>query len=268
MLRFSVSKVTKVFTEYEVRWRKKVTTPADAARFLDAVGYCLLFPIKNLPLPSLYYAVSRKDDPDWDQYARKIWEWKDELPRKRRAFYGKYFKGRGSFISLEMLPRLLAMHDTAAEPDDYESFYAAGRIRADARAVWEALAKHGPLATLELRHACKMEATTGNVGFKRAMLDLQRLLLVVHFGAEQETAAWASGRFELTCRAFPRETAAARRISKEAARAAIAAKYLEWHPGATPALLARLFAWSKDEALAAHNRSRTDAGERKRGDGS
>lgn len=260
--------MAKVSTEYEVRWPKKVATPADAVRFLDAVGYCLLFPIKNLPLPSLYYAVSRKDNPDWDQYARRIWEWKDEFPRKRRAFYGKYFKGRGSFVSLEMLPHFLAMHDTAVESGDYDSLYPAGRIRDDARTVWEALAKHGPLATLELRHECKMETTAGNVRFKRAMLDLQRLLLVVHFGAEQETAAWASGRFELTCRAFPRETSAARRISMEAARAAIAGKYIEWHARATPMLLARLFGWSKDEALAAHNRSRIDVSEAKPGDGS
>lgn len=247
--------MAKVSTEYEVRWPKKVATPGEAARFLDAVGYCVLFPIKNLPLPSLYYAVSRKANPDWDQYARKIWEWKDELPWKRRAFYGKYFKGRGSFISLKMLPHFLAMRETAVEPGEHATFYGAGRIRDDARTIWEALAKHGPLATLELRHACKMETTAGNVRFKRAMLDLQRLLLVVHFGAEQETAAWASGRFELTCRAFARETGAARQISREAARAAIGAKYLEWHPGAAPALLARLFGWSKGEALAAHRES-------------
>lgn len=249
--------MAKVSTQYEVRWPKKVATPADAVRFLDAVGYCLLFPIKNMPLPSLYFAVSWEANPDWDQYATKIWSWKDELPRKRRAFYGKYFKGHGSFLSLKMLPNFLAVQGTAVQPDDYDTFYAAGRIRDDARTIWKALAKHGPLATLELRHACKMEMTSGNVRFKRAMLDLQRLLLVAHFGAEQETAAWASGRFELTCRAFPRETAAARRIPKEAARATIARKYLEWHPDAAPALLARLFGWSKDEALAINRKSET-----------
>ena len=246
----------KISTEYEVRWGRKVATPADVARFLDSVGYCLLFPIKNMPLPSLYYAVSHKDEPAWDQYALKIWDWKDELPRKRRAFYAKYFKGRGSFISLRMLPHFLAMHETAVEPGDYEGFYAAGRIRDDARTIWKALAKHGPLATLELRHACKMETTAGNVRFKRAMLDLQRLLVVVHFGSEQETAAWASGRFELTCRAFSRATAAARRIPKETARATIAAKYLERHPHAAPALLARIFGWSKGEALTAWGESK------------
>ncbi len=136
-------------------------------------------------------------------------------------------------------------------PSDHERFYAEGRISADARAIWEALERHGPLATLELRHAVKMETTAGNIRFKRAMLELERKLVIVHFGTEQETAAWASGRFELTCRAFAAQTAAAHEISPAAARAAIAAKYLEWQPAAPLAILRKLFGWSKADALAA-----------------
>ena len=240
--------------EGEVRWPRRVKTLADAVRFIDAMGYCLLFPIKNLPLPSLYYACARRDihlGPCWDQYCQKIWHWKDEFGLKRSAWYAKYFKGRGTFISMAMLPNFLAMRGTAAAPGDHEAFYAAGRIGHDARTVWRALEEHGPLATLELRHACKMETTAGNIRFKRAMLELQCMLLVVHFGAEQETAAWASGRFELTARAFPVQVSAAPRITPEAARAAIAAKYLVWHGGALPGLVARLFGWSKAETLAA-----------------
>jgi len=237
--------------EDEIRWQRRVRTAADAVRFIDAVGYCLLFPIKNLPLPSLYYAVARRYPLTWDRYTEKIWDWKDELPRRRRAFYAKYFKGRGTFISLKLLPAFLAMQETAAEPGDHERFYSGGRISHDARVIWAALERHGPLATLELRHACKMDSKAGNVRFKRAMFELQRLLFVVHFGAEQETSAWASGRFQLTCRAFPREAALARRITPEAARAAIAAKYLHWHPDAPPARLVRLFGWSKAEAARA-----------------
>jgi hypothetical protein len=220
-------------------------------RYLDAVGICVLFPIKNLPLPSLYYAASRHAQPDWDRYAQKIWPWKDELPHRRRGFYAKYIRGRGTFLSLKMLPSFLAVEGSAVAPGDHARLYTAGLIGADARALWETLEKHGPLATLELRHACKMETTAGNVRFKRAALELQRRLLVVHFGAEQETRAWASTRFELVCRAFPRETSAARRISPESARAAIGRKYFEWHPEATPVLLARLFGWSRADAVAA-----------------
>jgi hypothetical protein len=244
----------KVTLEYEIRWPGRVLTLGGAVKYIDAAGFCLLFPVRNVALPSLYYAVTGRNPHEkmvWDEYSQMVWRWKDELPRRKRALYAKYFRGRGTFISLEMLPHFLAMRGTAATADDHERFYADGRIRDDARVIWEALTKHGPLATLELRNACGMDAKAGNVRFKRAILELQCLLAVVHFGAEQETAAWASGRYELTCRAFPKETAAAHRISAEEARATLATKYLEWHREATPTQVARLFGWSKDEAVTA-----------------
>lgn len=235
----------------ELPWPHRVKTAADAVRFIDAVGFCLLFPVKNVPIPSLYYAMARRVPITWDKYSAKLWEWKDELPRKRRAFYAKYFKTRGTFISLKYLPHFLAMHETAAAPEDAERFYSAGRISHEARAIWQALAGNGPLATLELRNACKMETKAGNQRFKRAMLELQCLLIVTHFGAEQETDAWASNRLELVARAFPKQVEEARKITSEAARAGLAQKYRTFYPGASLMQVARLFTWSKAEAEAA-----------------
>ncbi|MCL5287101.1 MAG: hypothetical protein M1453_03790 [Acidobacteria bacterium] len=239
---------------HEISWRARVRTATDAVRFIDATGFCVLFPLKNVPLPSLYYACARRGihlGPGWDKYCEMIWEWKDELPHRRRAYYSKCLRGRGMFVSVKLLPHFLAMRDSAAAASDYERFYAAGRISHDALVIWKVLEEHGPLATLELRHACKMESKTGNVRFKRAMLELQCHMVLVHFGAEQETAAWPSSRFELTARAFPRQVAAARSISSEAARCAIAHKYLEQQPTASPATLMRLLGWTKAQAVAA-----------------
>ena len=240
--------------EHEIRWPRRVLIAAEAVKFINAMGYCMLFPVTNVALPSLYFAVTRRNPHEkmvWDKFSAMVWNWKDELPRRRHAFYAKYFRGRGTFISLRLLPHFLAMRESAASAGDYERLYSEGRITENARVIWEALAEHGPLATLELRHACKMETPAGNKRFKRAILDLQRLLIAVHSGAEQETAAWASGRYDLTCRAFPKETSTALRIAPEDARCSLAAKYLEWHPQAAPAQLARLFGWTKDEASAA-----------------
>jgi hypothetical protein len=233
---------------------ERVTTLAEAGKYIDAAGFCMLFPVNHVPLPSLYTAVTRRNPSAgivFDRHFEKLWRWKDELPRRRRAYYAKYFRGRGTLISLQQLPYFLAMREAATAPGDHARFYAAGRIRDDARVIWKALEEHGPLATLELRHLCRMETKAGNARFKRAMLDLQMLLVVVHFGSEQETGAWASGRFELTWRAFPKQTAAARNISPELARAKLAAKYLEWLPTAPPVQLARLFGWSKRDTLVA-----------------
>jgi hypothetical protein len=237
-----------------LRWHKRILTPAEAVRFINASGFCMLFPVKNVPLPSLYYAVTRRNphvEFKWDRYSEMIWKWKGIIPQRKRAFYGKYFRARGTFISLNKLPYFLAMQETAIEPNDYTKFYSAGRITENAHTIWEALATHGPLATLELRNVTKMDSKAGNVRFKSAMSELQRMLIVVHFGTEQETAAWASGKFELVCRAFPKETAAARAITPEAARAALAAHFLVLCPESPSKDVARLFGWTKAETTTA-----------------
>lgn len=255
--------LSKVTLEDEIPWPRRVLTLAEAVKYIDAAGYCMLFPVTNVPLASLYYAITHRNPHEkmvWDKLSIMVWRWKDELPRRRRAYYAKYFRGRGTLISLKQLPNFLAVQDAATSSGDHGRFYSDGRIGADARTIWEALDEHGPLATLELRHACKMDSKAGNIHFKRAILDLQRLLIAVHFGAEQETAAWASGRYELTCRAFPDQTAAARRIGPEQARRALAAKFLEWHTDSSPSQLARLFGWSKTDAVAAVKTANSETG--------
>jgi hypothetical protein len=246
--------------EFEIAWPRRIVTITEAARYIRAVGYCMLFTVESVPLPSLYYHVTKRNRLDkriWDKYSEMVWRWKDELPRRRKAFYGKYFRGRGTFISLEQLPNFLATEDAAAAPGDHARFYAEGRIGENPRAIWEALDEHGPMATLELRGACKMDTKAGNVRFKRAIVELQRALIAMHSGTEQETGAWASGRYDLICRAFPKETAEAKKISPEAARKRLADKFREVRKDATAQQLARLFGWSKEEAAAALEGSRS-----------
>jgi hypothetical protein len=55
-----------------------------------------------------------------------VWRWKDELPRRRRAFYAKYLRGRGTFISLCQLPYFMDMRETAVLPSDHARLYACG----------------------------------------------------------------------------------------------------------------------------------------------
>jgi hypothetical protein len=238
-------------TNHELPCLLSIRTPSDAVRFINLVGFCVLFPVKNVPLSSLYYAVAKRPPTGWGKYSQLIWKWKDELPKSRRAFYGKFFKGRATFLSLEFLPHFLATEGTALDANEAEEFYEAGRITRNALELWQALAQHGPLPTLELRHACKLETQAGNARFKKAMLELQGLLIVTHSGAAQETEAWASSRFDLVARSFPQQVRQARRISEEDARTAIAAKYCTLYPAASPVQVARLFGWTKAQAVTA-----------------
>ncbi len=237
----------------DMRW-PRVRTALQAVAFIRTVGCCLLFPVRRLPLPSLYWAVARRPiqlGPEWDAACEKIWTWKDELPRRRRAWYGKYFRGRGTFIAAELLPHFLALQTLPFSRHDPERLYAEGTLSAAAAVLWTTLQREGPLATVALRHACGMTSPADHLRFQRALLELQTKLVITHFGAEQETAAWPSSRFELTARAFPRAVAAAERLSPLEARAAIVRRYLSWRPLAAPVELARLFKWSREETLAA-----------------
>ena len=69
----------------------------DAARFIDAVGFCLLFAsTQKIELPSLFEAVKGRRDAhidDWDADSDRVWEWKNDLPARKRAYYGKALAG-------------------------------------------------------------------------------------------------------------------------------------------------------------------------------
>ncbi len=237
-----------------------IRTIAQAARYIDRVGFCLLFPSKKLPLPSLIEASkgralrNYKPCADWSDDFVRLWRWKDELPRKRLAYYGKYFRGRGVFLSLEFLAYFYCLEGNPARlgaGDAFERLYRAGKITADAHAVCAALAKRGPQATLELRYGLGWESKRGNRRFKRALLELQQRLLIVHWGTKAETRAWESAVYQLTARAFPKAVRAAAKLSPDVARQRIAAQYRKHRAHAKPQEVARLFGWTRAEAQAA-----------------
>ncbi len=231
-----------------------IRTIAQAARYIDRVGFCLLFPSKKLPLPSLIEASkgralrNYKPCADWSDDFVRLWRWKDELPRKRLAYYGKYFRGRGVFLSLEFLAYFYCLEGNHGTRDEYERLYREGKTTADAHVVCTALVERGPQATLELRYGLGWEAKRGNRRFKRALLELQQRLLIVHWGTKAETRAWESAVYQLTARAFPKAMRAAAKLSPDVARQRIAAQYRKHRAHAKPQEVARLFGWSRAEA--------------------
>jgi len=243
---------------------------AQAARYIDKVGYCLLFPIKGLRLPSLWAAVKGKTPRSfnlvaaWDDDALRLWDWKDELPRRRLAFSGKVFRGKKSLISLAYLPCFYRLAGNPGSANEYVQLYREGKISPEARAICEELFRHGPQATLALRHALGWTSPRQNRRFKRALEELQRRLLIVHWGVKAETHAWESVVYQLTPRAFPRAVRAAAKLTAEKARRRIAANFRRLVPGATPADAARLFGWTREDARAAFDWARLELSRRGR----
>jgi hypothetical protein len=214
---------------------RRIKTMLEAARWIDSVGFCLLFATTQpIELPSLFEAVKGRRNAhidDWDADADLVWGWKNELPATRRAYYGKALTGKPIFIARAMLPYVLAI----AAPTDLQTEYARGRISYEAKRVYDTLSSIGPTPTIALRQATGLD----NVRYHRALDELQRLLVVMPVGATTEQSAWPSQIFDLVSRWFPHQFARAQTIHLDQAYRVIVRRYVETVVAAQPATLQR-----------------------------
>jgi hypothetical protein len=164
-----------------------------AVAFLEDVGFALLFPTAKLAAPSLWEAVAGDAAEPFaagmGTNEQKVWTWKDELPQRGYAWYGAFVGRRGSFLSPTLLAALYpghgAIHDHEALP-----------LSAAAHEIAAALAGH-PLPSDALR------ALVGDRNrYQRAVLELQRNLLITTAGVQENRTGWPSSRLDLTCRHF------------------------------------------------------------------
>lgn len=225
-------------------------TMGEAARFIDSVGFCLLFAsAQNLELPSLFEAVKGKRDAhieDWDADSDRVWVWKNDLPAAKRAYYGKAFAGKPVFVSLKMLPYLYALN--ARDVRDAEA-YRHGRISHEAKRVYDALHERGPMPTMALRAAAGFGRDTNR--YHRALDDLQRALVVMPVGAVIEGGAWPSQIFGLVAPWFPREVERAEDLDVSVARREIVRRYVQTVVAGKPGMIARLFGMAREDVNAA-----------------
>ena len=215
----------------------RIRTLDQAAAWLDRVGFALLFPSRGIALPSLWEAQGRKviKGPTWDADMARLWEWKDQLPRRRRAWYGKLIRGKGTLVASRLLPHFSAAMNTPWELDAAETLYSRGRLSPEALKIARVLRDQGPQPTLALRYAAGFEDVRRNARFKKAMTELGARLLITHFGTKKEEgAAWPSTVYELVPRAFSRLSKRARELSAEGARREIERAYLSLSLAATP----------------------------------
>jgi hypothetical protein len=226
------------------RWwltKRKVGSLSRAAAFIDDVGFALLFPKKGVVLPTLYEAVSDQPlsgiEDYWSADVDRIWGWKDELPRRGLAWYGRFLRGRPSFLAP---PLLVDLYPRTGRPDDFED---AGLSPA-AHRIARILLRSGPQSTAALREALDVEGRRASDAFSRTVGELTRALVVTHFGAEKAGAGWPTPILELTARAFE----IPRRRNATAARPRAARRFLDTMLEARPPDLVSAFGWGTDGA--------------------
>lgn len=226
----------------------KIVRRAEAVKFIDSVGIALLFPGDNLALPDLWSAINGyqraipRHHHDWA--LSKTWNWKDEIPTRKEAWYGKLIRGKPAFISLEMLPAIYAMSPNYGELDDYLEAYADGVLSKEAKEIYEALMQNGPMPTSDLRKAVGMKGGGDNARrFERAIAELQTGLKIVKSGISDSNRWKYCYVYDLLLRWMPTLGEAARTFTGRTAMRHLITRYLETSVAAPVALFPRLFGW-------------------------
>jgi hypothetical protein len=210
---------------------RKIVSFDRVSEWIDDVGFALLWPRAKTAAPVLWAIGSEDASVEWGPDAERMWRWKDELPKRRRAWYGHYLFGRKSFLSLQLLPHLYPREGTA---DDYK---AAG-LSKDAMRVADVIFASGPTSSAALREATNLEGAQ----YSKAVAELGRALVVTHFGVEEQGAGWPSAVLELTSRVF--------KLKPSQDRARAARTFLGTVIECKPNDLARAFNWSAPDARA------------------
>lgn len=212
---------------------RRIRSLPRAAKFIDDVGFALLFPDPHVILPALWDAVADADAEPFaagmGQCEGLVWAWKDELPRRGHAWYGKFIRGRASLLSPAMLAALYPGRGEARDHERLDLSPAAHRIA-------EAL-RLGPMSSTALRAAVGSRS-----GYARAIGELHRQLVVTAAGVDQTGAGWPATMLDLTCRRFP--------VGGTRDSAYATARFLDTMIKATPTDLARVFGWPLAEARA------------------
>ncbi|TDU91760.1 hypothetical protein EV138_5373 [Kribbella voronezhensis] len=212
---------------------RRIGSVERAGKFIDDVGFALLFPAPKPIAPSLWEAVADEDDEPFGsgmgENEQRVWTWKDELPRRGLAWYGAYLGGRGSFLS----PALLAaLYPGDGELDDHERL----DLSPAAHEIAAALAVE-PLSSATLR-----QLLGDKNRYQRAIGELQKNLLVTTAGVQESSNGWPAALLTLTCEQFD--------VGGGTDHRAAAAQYLDTMLTATPTELARAFRWSSAQARA------------------
>lgn len=227
-------------------WReatRQVSTPLDAERFIEQVGFAACLTDSRRPGPSLYVAVCGRRDAvmpravQKDHEASLTWSIKDELLRRGRVYYAKLARGKTTFIAPRMLPYFQAIWGVRRADE-------ARRLSRPARAVLKVLRHEWEMGTADLR---KDSGVTDRAKFTRALDELQAAMLVIPADVVYEpfTYIWTLGVGR-----FPTELR--RRVTRDVAVREIARCFLTGADLTVPGELARVTGLSRPEAGRGH----------------
>ncbi|MBI3243649.1 MAG: winged helix DNA-binding domain-containing protein [Chloroflexi bacterium] len=237
---------------YRRQMNLRVTTQPEAVAFVNDVGFCFLFPIQGVEMPSLWDAIAGRVVKTSSKHSgyeiERTWGWKDDALNKKWWYYGKVVRKRATLVSLDFLPNFYALSENYGDPEhDYIEEYEAGRLSAEAKAVYEALLKNGALDAVRLQREARLSSNENKSRFDKALTELQAGLKVLPVGVA-EAGAWRYAFiYEILPRWLPDVPTRAGKITRSQARQAILDQYLRNVIATTERDAARAFGWTLAE---------------------
>jgi len=227
-----------------VQWRREqarqVSTPFEAERFIEDVGFAACLTDARRPGPSLYIAVCGRRDAvmprnvQKDAEASAAWLLKDDLMKRGKVYYAKLARGKAMFLAPRLIPHFRAVWGMRRVEE-------ARRLTRPAQAILRVLRREWDMSTADLRDESGVKDRTA---FTRALDELQAAMIVVPsdvFYQPKFTYIWSLGVGR-----FPEGLT--RRVSRDEALREIARAFLIGAGTTVPGELARVTGLSRPDA--------------------
>ena len=146
-----------------------------------------------------------------------------------------------------MAPFFYALTPNYGSPEeDFYDQYQSGNIPLEAKLIFEALVKEGPLDTLSLRKSAHLTGKTSESAFNRSLNILQLNMKVLPVSICEAGRWHYAFVYDLTHRYYPELLQKAHGISESQARQTMIQKYLSSVGAASLHEIASLFHWSEE----------------------
>jgi hypothetical protein len=220
-------------------WREayagQIETPEQFVTFLDAVGLCLWSPLPRGDFPNLTEKLAVPPT----EAMNVTWFWKDDLHTEKRLYYGKLLGGNATFVSMAMLPALIAAQ---GDVDPY-NLHEEGRLTPEALRIYEALQEHRQLSTRDLRREAKLAGTSDKAAFEKGLTALMALFQICKTELTGRTRGTYSYVWGLTEDWVPEALDAAAKLRPEEAARHIIVHLTGWRVRLEERMWQRLFGW-------------------------
>jgi len=222
----------------------------DFVAWLNDVGLALFLPKRGVLLPSAREAVLGRPyqggpvwmTEEWGELGG-LWQWKDRLGTERLGYYGIGLLPHLSFVSLTLLPSLLALTSSrgrlASSRGRLAGLYEEGYLTRDAHRLHEMLTERGAMGRNALRRLAGLSAAR----LGRGLRELEADGLIARVGVDDSAPGWPSTIYATFEEAYPAAVDEAAHLQDEDARRRVLSAYLRLVPDATDRDARRALGW-------------------------